>query len=87
MKYTTWKKLSRKIDDEMWSFQKIYFLHGIFNANKQLYCALIESCSWMKSKSQNEIDYIDKKLPYLEGIGDIIEEYQLDELIFVKSTT
>lgn len=28
-----------------------------------------------------------KKLPYLEGIGDIIEEYQLDELIFVKSTT
>jgi hypothetical protein len=27
MKYTTWKKLTRKIDDEMWSFQKIYFLH------------------------------------------------------------
>jgi hypothetical protein len=29
----------------------------------------------MKSKSQNEIDYIDKNLPYLEGIGGIIEEY------------
>jgi hypothetical protein len=29
----------------------------------------------MKSKSQNEIDYIDKNLPYLEGIGGINEEY------------
>jgi hypothetical protein len=29
----------------------------------------------MKSKSQNEIDYIDKNLPYLDGIGDIIEQY------------
>lgn len=29
----------------------------------------------MKSKSQNEIDYIDKNLLYLDGIGDIIEQY------------
>jgi hypothetical protein len=29
----------------------------------------------MKSKSQNEIDYIDIKFPYLEGIGDIVEQY------------
>jgi hypothetical protein len=41
----------------------------------------------MKSKSQNEIDYIDKNLLYLDRIGDIIEQYKLDELIFAKSTT